>query len=64
MPSGAAGGKSDPIDAYQAAHAVPSGRATSAAQTETIEGVRAPCARHAARRSGPAPQRRTRSTNS
>jgi transposase len=34
-------GKSDPLDAYRAAHAVLSGRATSAAKTEDIEGLRA-----------------------
>ena len=34
-------GKSDPLDAYRAAHAVLSGRATSAAKSENIEGLRA-----------------------
>jgi len=34
-------GKSDPLDAYRAAHAVLSGRATSAAKTEDIDGLRA-----------------------
>ena len=41
-------GKSDPIDAYQAAHAVLSGRATSAPKTEQIDALRA---LHVARRS-------------
>lgn len=41
-------GKSDPIDAYQAAHAVLSGRATSAPKTEQIDALRA---LHIARRS-------------
>lgn len=34
-------GKSDPIDAYQAAHAVRSGRATTPSKDEAIEGIRA-----------------------
>jgi transposase len=34
-------GKSDPLDAYRAAHPVLSGRATSAPKVEPIEGVRA-----------------------
>ena len=41
-------GKSDPIDAYQAAHAVLSGRATNAPKTEQIDALRA---LHIARRS-------------
>lgn len=41
-------GQSDPIDAYQAAHAVLSGRATSAPKTEQIDALRA---LHVARRS-------------
>ena len=41
-------GKSDPLDAYQAAHAVRSGRATAAAKTDDITGLRA---LHNARRS-------------
>lgn len=41
-------GKSDPLDAYQAAHAVLAGRATAAAKTEDIAAVRA---LHNARRS-------------
>lgn len=34
-------GKSDPIDAYQAAHAAASGRATAAPKHETIDAIRA-----------------------
>jgi transposase len=42
-------GKSDPLDAYQAAHAVLAGRATAAAKTADIAALRA---LHNARRSG------------
>lgn len=47
-------GKSDPIDAYQAARAVLAGRAEAAVKDEDIE---APRALHNAHRSRPRPRR-------